>query len=64
LRKPPKAFTFCYERQDADDGNYSYEHSAFIYVIDPDGKFAKAISSEGGSKQFADTLSALMDAER
>lgn len=64
IAQAAKSFHVFYERQDADDGNYSYEHSAFIYVIDPDGKFAKAISSEGGSKQFADTMSALMDAER
>jgi protein SCO1/2 len=64
IAQAAKSFHVFYERQDADDGNYSYEHSAFIYVVDPDGKFAKAISSEGGSKQFADTLSALMDAER
>jgi protein SCO1 len=58
-----KSFHAVYERQDADDGNYSYDHSAFIYVLDPDGKFAKAATSEGGSEQIAATLSALMKAK-
>jgi protein SCO1/2 len=59
-----KNFHVFYERRDADDGSYSYDHSAFIYVVDPDGKFAEAIASEGGGKQIADVLSTLMNAER
>jgi protein SCO1 len=59
-----RIFHVFYERQDTDGGNYSYDHSAFIYLVDPDGKFAKAITSEGGSKQIADAVSALMEARR
>ena len=58
------SFRVFYERQDNDNGTYSYDHSAFIYLIDPDGKFAKAITSEGGSKQIADALSALIGATK
>jgi cytochrome oxidase Cu insertion factor (SCO1/SenC/PrrC family) len=53
-----------YERQDADHGNYTYDHSSFIYVVDPDGKFAAAVASGSGSGQIADALSALIKARR
>jgi protein SCO1 len=59
-----KSFHVFYERQDNDDGGYSYDHSAFIYVVDRNGKFVKALAGEAGSQQIAATLSALMNAER
>jgi protein SCO1/2 len=64
IAQAAKSFHVFYERRDTDDGNYSYDHSAFIYVLDPEAKFARAISSDGGSKQIADTLAALTSAER
>jgi protein SCO1 len=57
-----KSFNVFYERQDTNDGSYLYDHSLFIYLIDRDGKFVKAITSEGGSRQIADALSAVMNA--
>ena len=51
-----------YERNDTDDGNYTYDHSSYIYLLDPDGKFVKALVSESGSKPLTDALSALMAA--
>ena len=57
-----KSFRVFYERQDRDDGTYSYDHSAFMYLVDAEGRFAKAISGDVGSKQIAGTLSALMEA--
>jgi len=59
-----KTFHVFYERNDTDDGNYTYDHSSFIYLLDPGGRFVKAIASDGGSKPLADTLSALMAATR
>ena len=59
-----KSFHVFYERQDNDDGGYSYDHSAFIYLVDPEGKFIRALTGEAGGKQIADTLSTLMDAKR
>ncbi len=59
-----KSFHVFYERQDADHGNYTYDHSSFIYVVDPDGKFATAVASGSGSGQIADALSALIKARR
>jgi protein SCO1/2 len=59
-----KSFHVFYERNDADDGNYTYDHSTFIYLVDPDGKLAKTITDEGGSEGIADDLLALMTAGR
>jgi protein SCO1/2 len=59
-----KSFHVFYERNDADDGNYSYDHSTFIYLVDPNGKLAKTITDAGGSKGIADELLALMTAGR
>ena len=57
-----KSFRVFYERQDRDDGTYSYDHSAFIYLVDTEGRFAKAVAGDIGSKQIADALSAFMQA--
>jgi protein SCO1/2 len=57
-----KSFHVIYERQDTDEGGYTYDHSAFSYLVDPGGKFAKAIASESGGKQIADILSAFITA--
>jgi protein SCO1/2 len=57
-----KAFHVFYERSDAGDGSSLYDHSAYIYLVYPDGKFARAITSEGGSQAVTDALSALMAA--
>ena len=57
-----KAFHVFYERNDTEDGSYLYDHSAFIYLVNPDGKFARAITSEGSSRAIANALSTLMTA--
>ena len=57
-----KTFRVFYERQDRDDGTYSYDHSAFIYLVDAEGRFAKAVAGDVGKRQIADALSALMQA--
>jgi protein SCO1 len=59
-----KSFHVFYERHENDDGSYTYDHSAFIYVVDPAGKFARAVTDEGGSKQLADALFTLMSGAR
>jgi protein SCO1 len=59
-----KSFRVFYERQDRDDGTYSYDHSAFIYLVDAEGRFIKAVAGDSGGKQIADTLSVLMQAGR
>ena len=57
-----KAFRVFYERQDRDDGTYLYDHSAFIYLVDTEGRFAKAVAGDAGRKQITDALAALMQA--
>jgi protein SCO1 len=59
-----KSFHVFYERRDTDDGGYVYDHSAFISVVNLDGKFAKAFASESSSRQIADALTALMNARQ
>ena len=57
-----RAFHVFYERNDADGGNYLYDHSSYIYLVDPDGQFARAIDGQGSSRVINDVLSALMAA--
>jgi len=57
-----KAFHVFYERNDTGDGSYLYDHSSFIYLVRPDGKFARAITSEGSSQAIAGAVSTLMTA--
>jgi protein SCO1 len=59
-----KSFRVFYERRETDEGGYVYDHSALVYLVDPDGKFAKALASESGGQQIADALTALMNARR
>ena len=58
-----KNFQVFDERRDTDDGNFIYTITARSSIWSTrDRKFAKTISSEGGSKQIAGALSALMNA--
>jgi protein SCO1 len=57
-----KAFHVFYERNDTGDGSYLYDHSAFIYLVNPEGKFVRAINGDGSSQAVADALSTLMTA--
>jgi protein SCO1/2 len=55
-----KSFNVFYERHDTDDGNYTYDHSSYVYLVDPGGTLAEALASDRGSQQIAATLLALM----
>jgi protein SCO1 len=57
-----RAFHVFYERNDTNDGSYLFDHSAYIYLVDPDGRLATAIGSQGSSRVISDALSALMAA--
>lgn len=59
-----RSFNVFYERNDTDDGNYTYDHSSFIYFVDPGGKLAKAFTSGRGGKQIAGDLLELMNGVR
>jgi protein SCO1 len=53
-----KSFNVFYERRDTDDGGYVYDHTTLIYLVDPRGKFVKAIAGSAGAQQIADALAA------
>jgi protein SCO1/2 len=59
-----KSLNVFYERNDTDDGSYTYDHSSYIYLIDPGGKVAEAVSSDRGSEQIVATLLTLMSGSR
>lgn len=59
-----RSFNVFYERNDTDNGNYTYDHSSFIYLVDPTGKLAKAVISDRGSKLIAADLLVLMNGAR
>jgi protein SCO1 len=55
-----KSFNVFYERHDTEDGNYTYDHSSYVYLVDPGGTLAEALASDRGSQQIAAALLALM----
>jgi cytochrome oxidase Cu insertion factor (SCO1/SenC/PrrC family) len=59
-----KSFNVFYERRDTDDGGYVYDHTTLIYLLDPDGRFVKAIGGDTGAQEIADALAAVMTAKR
>jgi protein SCO1 len=58
-----RAFHAFYERNDTNDGGYLFDHSAHVYLVDPNGRFARAIDSQGSSRVISDALTALMAAQ-
>ena len=56
-----KSFNVFYERHDTDDGNYTCDHSSYLYLIDPGGQLVEAVGSDRGSEQIAAALSAVMN---
>jgi protein SCO1/2 len=59
-----RSFNVFYERNETDDGSYTYDHSSFIYLVDPGGKLAKGLTSDRSSKQIAADLLGLMNGAR
>jgi cytochrome oxidase Cu insertion factor (SCO1/SenC/PrrC family) len=59
-----KSFNVFYERRDADDGGYAYDHTTLIYLIDPDGRFVKSLAGDAGAQQIAEALAVSMRARR
>jgi protein SCO1/2 len=55
-----KSFNVFYERHDTDDGNYTYDHSSYLYLVDPGGQLIEALGSDLGSEQIAAALRSLM----
>jgi protein SCO1/2 len=59
-----KSFKVFYERRDTDDGGYVYDHTTLIYLVDPDGRFMRALAGNADAQQIADALVAAMAAMR
>jgi protein SCO1/2 len=55
-----KSFNVFYERHDTDDGDYTYDHSSYLYLVNPDGQLVEALGSDRGSEQIAAALLSLM----
>jgi protein SCO1 len=55
-----KSFNVFYERHDTDDGNYSYDHSSYLYLVDPAGQMVEALGGDRNSEQIAAVLLSLM----
>ena len=59
-----KSFNVFYERRDTDDGGYAYDHTTLIYLVDPDGRFVRALTGDAGAQQIAEPLAVSMRAGR
>ena len=59
-----KSFNMFYERRDTDGGDYVHDHTTLIYLVDPDGRFVKALASDAGAQQIAEALAMSMSAKR
>jgi protein SCO1/2 len=59
-----KSFKVFYERRDTDDGGYVYDHTTLIYLVDPDGRFMRALAGNADAQQTVDALVAAMAATR
>jgi len=55
-----KSFNVFYERHDTDDGNYTYDHSSYLYLVDPGGRLVEALGSDRSSEQIVAALLSLM----
>ena len=45
-------------------GGYVYDHTTLVYLVDPDGRFVRALAGNADAQQIADALVAAMAAMR
>lgn len=43
-------------RDEASDGRYQVDHSIYLYIMDPDGAFVRAMDFHSSGEEIADTL--------
>jgi protein SCO1/2 len=55
-----RAFGVIYERQDNEDGGYSYNHTSAVYLTDPAGKLVETLDGEIDRAKIVGRLSALV----
>jgi len=55
-----RAYRVYYAERTLGDDTYAIDHSSFIYVVDPEGRFAKLLTGDVPGHQLADELKRLM----
>ena len=58
--KHARAYQVFYERVDRDDGDYLIDHTSYLYVVGPDGRFVIAWPSDRRGEEMARDLDGLM----
>jgi protein SCO1 len=56
-----RAYGVIYERQDTDDGDYLFDHTSYIYVVDRTGRLVETLSGSADPNNIALHLSKLMN---
>lgn len=56
-----KAYRIYYSAQKSEGGDYLVDHSSYIYLMGPTGKFVKVFSGEASGDQMADQLRRVMN---
>jgi protein SCO1/2 len=55
-----QGYGVIYQRDDGDKGGYLYEHTSYVYVMNPEGRFIEAIAGDADGGTIARRLSELM----
>ena len=58
-----RAYGVIYERQDIDGGDYLYNHTSYIYLMDRTGKFIEAFAGDAAHAKIMQRLSQVMHSE-
>jgi protein SCO1/2 len=59
-----RAYGVIYERQDGDDGDYLYDHTSYVYLMDPEAKFVEAFAGSDDREKIGRRLSQLIEGEK
>ena len=54
-------FHVYYRLRGVGNGQYTVDHSSFVYVIDPQGKFSQLLTPDAPGHSMADALRKLVD---
>jgi len=55
-----QGYGVIYQRDDSDKGAYLYEHTSYVYVMNPEGRFIEAFAGDADGDTIARRLSQLM----
>jgi protein SCO1 len=59
-REAARQFHVYYRTRSLDGGDYSVDHSSFLYIVDPQGSFSKLLADSLSSDQLAAELRSLI----